>query len=55
MAPRTRRALFSASLFLATCALIGTFINQKVAAQSASDESTLRDSLHTFTNIYSLV
>jgi carboxyl-terminal processing protease len=55
MAPRTRRALFSASLFLATCALIGTFINQKVAAQSASDESTLRDSLHTFTNVYSLV
>jgi carboxyl-terminal processing protease len=55
MAPRTRRALFSATLFLATCALIGTFINQKVAAQSASDESTLRDSLHTFTNVYSLV
>src|SRR6202046_2140562 len=55
MAPRTRRALFSASLFLATCALLGSFINQKVAAQSASDESTLRDSLHSFTNVYSLV
>jgi carboxyl-terminal processing protease len=55
MAPRTRRALFSATLFLATCALLGSFINQKVAAQSASDESTLRDSLHTFTNVYSLV
>ncbi len=55
MAPRTRRALFSATLFLATCAILGSFINQKVAAQSASDESTLRDSLHSFTNVYSLV
>jgi carboxyl-terminal processing protease len=55
MAPRTRRALFSASLFLATCAILGAVINQKVAAQSASDESTLRDSLHSFTNVYSLV
>src|ERR1700751_2612909 len=55
MAPRTRRALFSASLFLATCAIIGSLINQKVAAQSATDESTLRDSLHSFTNVYSLV
>jgi carboxyl-terminal processing protease len=55
MAPRTRRAFFSATLFLATCAILGSFINQKVAAQSASDESTLRDSLHSFTNVYSLV
>jgi carboxyl-terminal processing protease len=55
MAPRTRRALFSASLFLATCAILGSVINQKVAAQSASDESTLRDSLRSFTSVYSLV
>jgi carboxyl-terminal processing protease len=55
MASRTRRALFSVSLFLATCAILGSLINQKVAAQSASDESTLRDSLHSFTNVYSLV
>ena len=55
MAPRTRRALFSVVLFLATCALIGSLISQKVDAQSASDESTLRDSLHQFTDIYSLV
>ena len=55
MAPRTRRALFSASLFLATCAILGSLINQKVAAQSATDESTLRDSLHSFTSVYSLV
>jgi carboxyl-terminal processing protease len=55
MAPRTRRALFSVTVFLATCAVAGSMINQRVAAQSASDESTLRDSLHNFTNVYSLV
>ncbi len=55
MAPRTRRALFSVTVFLATCAVFGTLINQKVAAQSASDESTLRDSLHAFTDVYSIV
>ncbi len=55
MAPRTRRALFSVTLFLATCALLGSFISNKVAAQSASDESTLRDSLHQFTDVYDLV
>jgi carboxyl-terminal processing protease len=55
MAPRTRRALFSVTLFLLSCAVLGSFISRKVAAQSASDESTLRDSLHSFTNVYSLV
>ena len=55
MAPRTRRALLSATVFLATCAVLGSVISQKVAAQSASDESTLRDSLHAFTNVYSVV
>ncbi|MGP8261174.1 MAG: S41 family peptidase [Acidobacteriaceae bacterium] len=55
MAPRTRRALFSVTLFLASCALLGSFISNKVAAQSASDESTLRDSLHQFTDVYSVV
>ncbi|MEG9435668.1 S41 family peptidase [Edaphobacter sp. HDX4] len=55
MAPRTRRTLFSATIFLATCAVAGTFINQRVDAQSATDESTLRDSLRNFANVYSLV
>ncbi len=55
MAPRTRRALLSVTLFLATCAVSGSLINQKVAAQSATDESTLRDSLHQFTDAYSIV
>src|SRR5690242_11706249 len=55
MVPRTRRALFLLTLFLASCAVLGTLINQKVAAQSATDESTLRDSLHSFTDVYALV
>ena len=55
MASCTRRAFFSVTLFLATCAVLGSFISEKVAAQSASDESTLRDSLHQFTDVYSLV
>jgi carboxyl-terminal processing protease len=55
MAPRTRRALFSVTVFLATCGVAGSFINQKVAAQAANDESVLRDNLHSFTNVYSLV
>ncbi len=55
MAPRTRRALYSVTVFLATCGILGSVINQKVAAQSASDESTLRDSLKSFTSVYSLV
>lgn len=55
MAPRTRRALFSVTVFLATCGVLGSVISQKVAAQSATDESTLRDSLHQFTNVYSIV
>ena len=55
MAPRTRRALFSVTLFLASCAVLGSLISRRVAAQSASEESTLRDSLHSFTNVYSIV
>jgi carboxyl-terminal processing protease len=55
MAPRTRRALFSVTLVLASCAVLGSFISEKVAAQSASDESSLRDSLHEFTDVYSIV
>jgi carboxyl-terminal processing protease len=55
MAPRTRRALFSVTFFLATCAVLGSFISERVAAQSATDESTLRDSLHEFTDVYSIV
>ncbi|SEG33541.1 carboxyl-terminal processing protease [Bryocella elongata] len=55
MAPSTRRALFSASLFLAACGITGSLLGGRVAAQSATDESTLRDSMKSFTDVYSIV
>jgi carboxyl-terminal processing protease len=55
MASPTRRALFSATLFLAACGLTGSLLGGRVAAQSATDESTLRDSMKSFTDVYALV
>ena len=55
MTPRARRALFSLILFFAVCAVVGTFLQGRVGAQSSTDESQLRDSLKTFTNVYSIV
>src|SRR5580658_2887950 len=55
MNSRTRRALFSAAIFLAACGLTGSIIGGRVAAQSASDETTLRDSMKNFTDVYALV
>ena len=55
MVSRTRRAVFSVSVFLVSCGVLGSVIGQRVAAQSASDESTMRDSLKSFTSVYSVV
>ncbi len=55
MSSRTRRSLASVVLFLGLCALLGALLSPRLGAQSASDESTLRDSLHNFTNVYSVV
>ncbi|HXS12202.1 MAG TPA: S41 family peptidase [Acidobacteriaceae bacterium] len=55
MNSRTRRALFSAAIFLAACGVTGSIIGGRVAAQSATDESTLRDSMKSFTDVYALV
>jgi carboxyl-terminal processing protease len=55
MNPRARRALFSLILFLVVCAVAGSVLQRKVGAQSSADESQLRDSLRTFTNVYALV
>lgn len=55
MSPRIRRTLFSLTVFLAACGLAGMVLNQKVGAQANTDESTLRDGLHAFTNVYSVV
>ena len=55
MSPRARRALFSVVLFFAVCAVVGTLLQRRVGAQSAQDESQLRDNLKSFTNVYALV
>jgi carboxyl-terminal processing protease len=55
MTPRARRALFSIALFFAVCAAVGSVLQRKVGAQSSEDESQIRDSLKSFTNVYALV
>ncbi|HEY2015872.1 MAG TPA: S41 family peptidase, partial [Bryobacteraceae bacterium] len=55
MSSRARRTLFSLIVFFAVCGLAGMFISQKVGAQSSTDESTFRDSLKSFTNVYQIV
>ena len=55
MTPPARRALFSLIVFFAVCAVAGTFLQRKVGAQSSQDESQIRDSLKSFTDVYALV
>jgi carboxyl-terminal processing protease len=56
MTPRTRRAIFTVVLFFAVCAVVGSVLQSRaVRAQSAADQSQLRDSLKSFTNVYALV
>ena len=55
MTPRARRALFSLIVFFAVCAVAGSFLQRKVGAQSSQDESQIRDSLKSFTDVYAIV
>jgi carboxyl-terminal processing protease len=55
MTPRARRALFTLVLFFVVCAVVGSVMQRKVGAQSSQDESQIRDSLKTFTDVYALV
>ena len=55
MTPTTRRAWFTVVLFFAVCAVAGSVMQSRVGAQSAADQSQLRDSLKTFTSVYALV
>ncbi len=55
MTARARRALFAVALFFIVCAVAGTVVERRVGAQSAQDESQLRDSLRSFTDVYALV
>jgi carboxyl-terminal processing protease len=55
MNPRARRALFTVVLFFVVCAIAGSILQRRVGAQSATDESQLRDSLKSFADVYALV
>jgi len=55
MTPRARRALFTVVFFFAVCAVVGSVLQRKVGAQSSADESQLRDSLKSFSNVYAIV
>lgn len=55
MTPRARRAVFTVVVFFAVCAVAGSVLQGRVGAQSSADESQLRDSLKSFTNVYALV
>ena len=46
---------FPVALFFAVCAVVGTVLQRRVGAQSSPDESQLRDSLKSFTDVYALV
>jgi carboxyl-terminal processing protease len=55
MTPRNRRSLLFVVVFLVVCGVAGAFLDRSVGAQTSSDQSTLRDSLKQFTNVYSIV
>lgn len=50
-----RRTFFSLLAFFILCGVLGTVVSRKVNAQSDTNVSALKDSLHTFTNVYALV
>jgi carboxyl-terminal processing protease len=55
MSSRARRALFTVALFFTVCAVAGNLLQNRVGAQSTSNEGQLRDSLKAFTSVYALV
>jgi carboxyl-terminal processing protease len=55
MTSRARRATFSLIVFFCVCAGVGSVLQSRVGAQTSADESQLRDSLKSFTNVYALV
>jgi carboxyl-terminal processing protease len=55
MTSPARRAIFSLIVFFAVCAVAGTFLQRRVGAQSSQDESQIRDSLKSFTDVYAIV
>jgi carboxyl-terminal processing protease len=54
MVSHSRRALLTTTIFLAACGVAGSFFGG-VNAQSATDQSSLRDAMKSFTNVYAIV
>jgi len=55
MTPRARRSILALVLFFAVCAVGGSVLERRVGAQSSQEESQLRDSLKSFTDVYAIV
>lgn len=52
---RARRSILAVVVFLIVCGAAGAYFDHAVGAQSSGNESSLRDSLKQFTNVYSIV
>ena len=55
MTARARRTLVAIVSFFAVCAVAGSILERRVGAQSSQEESQLRDSLKSFTDVYAIV
>jgi carboxyl-terminal processing protease len=55
MSSRARRTIVFLAVFFSVCGLAGTFISQKVGAQSSTDDSSFRDSIKQFSSVYQIV
>ncbi|HEY0794911.1 MAG TPA: S41 family peptidase [Acidisarcina sp.] len=55
MPSRSRQTAVFLVIFFAVCGIAGITVSQNVGAQAKTDETTLTDSLRSFTNVYDIV
>ena len=55
MAVSSRRSLFAVILVILLCGCLGVVFGQRIGGVSASDDSNVRDSLRSFTQVYDVV
>jgi len=55
MVASARRSLFVVVLVISSCGFLGVLFGQKVSSASSGGDSDVRDSLHTFAEVYDLV
>lgn len=55
MARSSRRAVLVVVFVIFTCGILGALFGQRVSVNAASGDADIRDSLHTFTQIYDVV